>query len=72
MSIIAIDMASSSADIGPACTECGGRTRLVGIEPHPTKAETDLRTYECVVCNALKAHVIPLADGASLRGSPAH
>jgi hypothetical protein len=49
-------------DVGPACVECGGPTRLVGIEPHPTKMHTDLRTYECVSCQALKAHVVPLAS----------
>jgi hypothetical protein len=62
MSTLQIDLASRSADLGPACTKCGGPTRLVGIEPHPTKPYTDLRTYECVSCQALKAHVVPLAS----------
>jgi hypothetical protein len=65
MSIIAINMASSLTDHGPACAECGGPTRLVGIEPHPTKTDTDLRTYECRQCSAFKAYVVPLANGAS-------
>jgi len=62
MSTLSIDFGERSADLGPACTKCGGITRLVGIEPHPTKAHTDLRTYECMACDALKAHVIPLAS----------
>ena len=62
MSTLQIDLGERPADLGPACTECGGRTRLVGIEPHPTKAHTDLRTYECMSCDGLKAHVVPLAS----------
>jgi len=62
MSTLQIDLGSRSADLGLACTKCGGRTRLVGIEAHPTKPHTDLRTYECMVCDALKAQVVPLAN----------
>jgi len=62
MSTLQIDLTQRSADLGPACVQCGGPTRLVGIEPHPTKPHTDLRTYECVACQALKAHVISLAS----------
>jgi hypothetical protein len=62
MSTLQIDIPQRSADFGPACTKCGQATRLVGIEPHPTKAHTDLRTFECVACGALKAHVVPLAN----------
>ena len=62
MSTLQIDLSQQSADVGPPCAQCGGPTRLVGIEPHPTKAHTDLRTYECVSCQALKAHVVPLAS----------
>jgi hypothetical protein len=62
MRTLAIDVTQQPTDVGPACVECGGPTRLVGIEPHPTKMHTDLRTYECVSCQALKAHVVPLAS----------
>jgi len=62
MNTLEIDMAHGSADFGPACTKCGGRTRLVGIEPHPIKDHTDLRTYECLACDALQARVVPIAS----------
>lgn len=62
MSTLQINLPNHSADLGPGCTQCGGPTRLVGVEPHPTKAHTDLRTYECMACQALKAHVVPLAS----------
>lgn len=62
MSTLQIDLSHHSAEVGPACANCGGRTRLVGIEPHPTKPHTDLRTFECMTCDALKAHVVPLAS----------
>ena len=62
MSTLAINVAQQSVDIGPPCAECGGPTRLVGIEPHPTRAHTDLRTYECMACDALQARVVPLAN----------
>jgi hypothetical protein len=62
MNILQINLAQRSAEVGPACAACGGLTRLVGIEPHPTKAHTDLRTFECTVCDALRAHVVPLAS----------
>ena len=62
MSTLQINLTHRSPDLGPACTKCAGRTRLIGIEPHPTKAHTDLRTFECMACESLKAHVIPLAS----------
>jgi hypothetical protein len=62
MNTLQIDLPNHSPDLGPACAKCGGPTRLVGIEPHPTKAHTDLRTYECMACQSLKAHVVPLAS----------
>jgi len=62
MSTLQINLAQRSADVGPACAKCGGPTRLVGIEPHPTQMHTDLRTFECTECQALKAHVVPLAS----------
>ena len=44
----------------PACTECSGPTRLTGIEPHPTRPHTDLRTYQCLACDAVQAVVVPI------------
>jgi hypothetical protein len=62
MSIIEFDREQPNLTRGPACTKCAGRTRLVGIEPHPTKAHTDLRTYECRACDAMQAQVVPLVN----------
>ena len=33
--------------INTSCEKCGGATRLVGIEPHPRLADTDVWTFEC-------------------------
>jgi len=41
------------------CSHCGGIMRLVGSEPHPSEAETDLLTFSCTACG--KLHVTPLA-----------
>lgn len=32
------------------CQRCGGVMRLVGSEPHPVEAKTDLLTYSCTAC----------------------
>lgn len=32
------------------CTECGGETRLVGIEPHHKASGVDVWTLECTGC----------------------
>ena len=60
MSIIALHLEQSPAVGSPPCKECGGSTRLTGIEPHLTKARTDLRTYECLACEAVQAIVVPV------------
>ena len=57
-----MDIVHRPVDLGTACTKCAGRTRLIGIEPHPTKAHTDLHTYECMACNAVQARVIAIAS----------
>ena len=33
------------------CEDCGGLMRLVGSEPHPVRAKTDLLTYACTACD---------------------
>src|SRR5215475_11863245 len=32
------------------CQHCGGVMRLIGSEPHPVEAKTDLLTYCCTAC----------------------
>jgi rRNA maturation protein Nop10 len=32
------------------CTQCGGATRLVGIEPHHKFGGVDIWTLECMSC----------------------
>jgi hypothetical protein len=37
----------------PICCACGGGTRLVRVEPHPTaEGMQDLRSFACVDCGA--------------------
>lgn len=44
------------------CQRCAGGMRLIGSEPHPSKAETDLLTYCCTACGEFL--VLPLETGA--------
>ena len=64
MSTTTIDSARSDLTHGPACSQCRGPTRLTGIEPHPTQPHTDLRTYQCLICNGVQASVVPVDGGA--------
>jgi len=41
------------------CPRCGGLMRLVGSEPHPIEARTDLLTYSCTACEELLAIPVP-------------
>jgi hypothetical protein len=39
-------------DLAPhRCRQCGRVMRLIGSEPHPVKAKTDLLTYVCTTCD---------------------
>ena len=33
------------------CQDCGGLMRLIGSEPDPVEAKTDLLTYCCMACD---------------------
>jgi hypothetical protein len=35
----------------PLCQCCGALMRLIGSEPHPIEAKTDLLTYCCTACD---------------------
>ena len=56
---------SESASATPLlCQRCGGLLRLVGSEPHPVQAGTDLLTYSCTDCDELL--VLPVnTDGCN-------
>jgi hypothetical protein len=43
-------MHQPAAPVPPVCEQCGASTRLVGLEPHPTDAATDLLTHMCTQC----------------------
>jgi hypothetical protein len=42
------------------CGRCGGLMRLIGSEPHPTEAKTDLLTYSCTACDEFQLLSIPI------------
>jgi len=46
------------------CQECGGVMRLIGSEPHPFEARTDLLTYCCAACEEF--FVQPIAHAANI------
>jgi hypothetical protein len=33
----------------PVC-DCGGPMNLASLEPHPTRADLELKTYKCLHC----------------------
>jgi len=45
------------------CSRCGNLMRLVGSEPHPIEAKTDLLTYSCTACEDLL--VLPVQISAT-------
>jgi len=48
---------------GPNCAHCGARTRLFGIETHPTVAHAELRTYVCAPCDRVQTDIVLLRPG---------
>jgi hypothetical protein len=49
----------------PACSVCGGQTRLVGLEPHPDKSKADILTFECNDCGAYEVAEVPVGQYAA-------
>jgi hypothetical protein len=47
------------------CGKCGSMMRLVGSEPHPVRADTDLLTFSCTQCEAIEVMPVALAGPAS-------
>jgi hypothetical protein len=47
------------------CGRCGSLMRLVGSEPHPVQANSDLLTYACTACDEFFVLPIegPIAQG---------
>jgi hypothetical protein len=43
------------------CQRCGGLMRLIGSEPHPVEAKTDLLTYSCTACEEFLVLPISMA-----------
>jgi hypothetical protein len=62
MSTLSFDGLGVDLLADPLCHKCGCKTRLAGIEPHPTRPQTDLRTYQCLACNDVQAVEVPLAS----------
>jgi len=61
MSIIELTSTLPDPGQGPNCAKCAGPTRLIGVEPHPTRPHTDLRTFECMACEAVQVKIISFA-----------
>jgi len=47
------------------CQRCGGVMRLVGSEPHPVEARTDLLTYSCTACEELFVLPVPIPEAGN-------
>jgi hypothetical protein len=46
--------------LNTSCAKCRAATRLVGIEPHPRLADTDIWTFECAQCGHTEIAARPL------------
>jgi hypothetical protein len=44
------------------CERCGALMRLVGSEPHPVEAKTDLLTYSCTSCEEVFVLPVPIPE----------
>lgn len=44
------------------CQSCGALMRLVGSEPHPVEAKTDLLTYSCTSCDEVFVLPVPIPE----------
>jgi hypothetical protein len=44
------------------CQRCSALMRLVGSEPHPVEAKTDLLTYSCTACEELFVLPVPIPE----------
>jgi hypothetical protein len=62
MSIIEYLPAQPDPTRGPVCPTCNGPTRLIGIEPHATLPGIDLRTFQCLACDAVQAKAVPVTS----------
>ena len=60
MQQIEIDLTNPTAP--KTCSKCGGLMRLVGSEPHPVAAATDLLTFSCTSCEAFEVLPVPLTS----------
>ena len=49
---------------GPNCDQCGAKTRLFGIEPHPNVEHAELRTYVCTHCDGVQTGIVLLRPGS--------
>ena len=48
----------------PACSACGGQTRLIGLEPHPERVLADALTFQCEKCGAYEVAEVPIGQYA--------
>jgi hypothetical protein len=39
----------------PLCAACGGAMNLSSLEPHPTLADHEIKTFSCTRCGANEA-----------------
>jgi hypothetical protein len=62
MKIIALPSVDS---VSSRCERCGNRMRLVGIEPHWTLENIDLRTFECLHCAGVRTISVPVGEAES-------
>ena len=57
-----IELKSVTGSALHLCQQCGHPMRLVGSEPHPAQANTDLLTYCCTSCEEFL--VLPMESAA--------
>lgn len=51
-----VSMRPRSAFLLPICQACDVGTSLALVEPHPTDAELELRTFRCPLCGSQETY----------------
>ena len=58
--------ASTEVVFGPDCDRCGAKTRLFGIEAHPSLDRSELRTYACTQCEGVQTETCRVDAGRAV------
>ena len=59
--MIKLELFANQID-GPPCGECGGTTRMIGLEQHAVIPQLTVVTLECAACGSIVATIAMAAS----------